>query len=105
VVSDGVLPAKEPWKETTMSSSETTTDHEKIRKWVEARGGHAARVKASGNGGILRIDFGEPEETLEPISWDEFFKIFDENHLAFLYQEKTKEGGESRFNKFVEREK
>jgi hypothetical protein len=86
-----------------MSSSETTTDHDQIRRWVEARGGHPARVKGQGKGGILRIDFGEPEDTLEPISWDEFFKIFDENHLAFLYQDKTKDGGESRFNKFVER--
>jgi hypothetical protein len=87
-----------------MSSAETTTDHEKIRKWIEARGGHPARVKGSGNGGILRIDFGEPEESLEPISWDEFFKIFDENKLAFLHQEKTADGGVSRFNKFVQRE-
>jgi hypothetical protein len=86
-----------------MSSSETTTDHDQIRKWVDARDGHPARVKGRGEGGILRIDFGEPEDTLEPISWDDFFKIFEENHLAFLYQDKTKEGGESRFNKFVER--
>jgi hypothetical protein len=87
-----------------MSTSETTTDHEKIRQWAEARGGHPAKVKTSGNGGILRIDFGEPEENLEPISWDEFFKIFDENELAFLDQEKTADGGVSRFNKFVKRE-
>jgi hypothetical protein len=87
-----------------MSTSETTTDHEKIRQWAEARGGHPAKVKTSGNGGILRIDFGEPEENLEQISWDEFFKIFDENELAFLDQEKTADGGVSRFNKFVKRE-
>lgn len=35
--------------------------------------------------------------------WDEFFKIFDDNELAFLYQDKTKEGEVSRFSKFVER--
>jgi hypothetical protein len=87
-----------------MSTSETTTDHEKIRQWAEARGGHPAKVKTSGKGGILRIDFGEPEENLEQISWDEFFKIFDENELAFLDQEKTADGGVSRFNKFVKRE-
>jgi hypothetical protein len=50
----------------------------------------------------LRIDFGQPEEKLEKISWDEFFAIFDENELAFLYQDKT-EDGVSRFNKFVSR--
>ena len=53
---------------------------------------------------VLRIDFGEPEESLEEISWDEFFKIFDENNLAFLYQDKTSDGKPSRFNKFVERD-
>src|SRR5262245_32009307 len=32
------------------------------------------------------------EERLEGISWDEFFRGFDRNKLAFLYQEKTKGG-------------
>ena len=79
-----------------MSSAKKTTDHEEIRRWVEERGGHPARVKTSGQkdgGGILRIDFDEPggndDERLERISWDEFFKIFDENELAFLHQDKT----------------
>jgi len=83
-----------------MSSAQTTTDHDTIRKWAEARDGHPARVKSKGPGGILRIDFGEPEERLEQISWDDFFKIFDENDLAFLYQA---DDSKSRFNKFVDR--
>ena len=87
-----------------MSEAQKTTDHEEIRRWVEERGGRPARVRGSGKGGILRIDFGEPEESLEEISWDEFFKIFDENNLAFLYQDKTSDGKPSRFNKFVERD-
>jgi hypothetical protein len=86
-----------------MSSSKTTTDHDEIRKWAEARDGHPAMVKTGGEGGILRIDFGEPEDELEEVSWDEFFEVFDDNRLAFLYQEETTSGGESRFNKFVER--
>jgi hypothetical protein len=88
---------------TLMSTSQTTTDHDTIRQWVEARGGHPARVKGRGPGGILRIDFGEPEESLEQISWDDFFKVFDENDLSFLHQDKTEDGKTSRFNKFVER--
>lgn len=87
-----------------MSSSNTTTKHEEIRRWAEARDGHPAKVDTGGKGGILRIDFGEPEENLEEISWDEFFQIFDENKLAFLYQDETSDGGKSRFNKFVNRE-
>ncbi|TCU09683.1 hypothetical protein [Rhizobium sullae] len=86
-----------------MSASNTTTDHQEIRNWVEARQGHPARVKGREPGGILRIDFGEPEESLEKISWDKFFEIFDENKLAFLYQEKTDDGRTSRFSKFVAR--
>lgn len=86
-----------------MSEAKTTTDHEEIREWAEARDGHPAMVDTKGSGGILRIDFGEPEEGLEPIEWDEFFRIFDENELAFLYQNEVKSGKTSRFNKFVER--
>jgi len=87
-----------------VSSSNTTTDHDQIRKWAEARDGHPAMVKTKGQGGILRIDFGEPEDALTEVSWDEFFDVFDKNKLAFLYQDKTQDGGTSRFNKFVERQ-
>jgi hypothetical protein len=85
-----------------MSDSEQTTDHETIKQWAEKRDGHPAVIRTKGEGGVLRIDFGEPEDGLEQISWDEFFKIFDENKLSFLYQEKVANGGTSRFNKFVE---
>ncbi len=87
-----------------MSEANTTTDHDEIRKWVEARQGRPSRVKTSGKGGLLRIDFQEAEDEFEEISWDEFFKIFDENDLAFLHQDKTSDGKTSRFNKFVSRE-
>jgi hypothetical protein len=86
-----------------MSEAVTTTDHAAIRKWVEARDGHPARVKGQGEGGLLRIDFGDENEALERIGWDDFFRIFEENGLAFLHQERTKDGI-SRFNKFVRRE-
>src|SRR5690606_30958020 len=88
-----------------MSEAKTTTNHDEIRKWVEERDGRPSRVKTSGKGGVLRIDFREPEESFEEISWDDFFKIFDENNLAFLHQDKTADGKTSRFNKFVERSK
>ena len=77
-----------------MSTAEKTTDHDEIRKWVEARGGRPARVaqtapgkddEQDGSGGILRIDFQEPDEALEEIPWSEFFDIFETNKLAFLY--------------------
>ena len=85
------------------AESKTTTDHEEIQRWVEARGGQPARVEGTQ---LLRIDYPgfTGEGTLEPIEWEEFFKIFDKNKLVFLYQEKTKDGGESRFSKFVDRD-
>jgi len=86
-----------------MSTSETTTDHDTIRRWAEARDGHPAKVETGGEGGILRIDFGEKEESLTPVSWDEFFEIFERSKLSFLYQEQTADGGKSRFNKFISR--
>jgi hypothetical protein len=83
-----------------MMAEATTTDHEAIRDWVEDRDGRPAVVRTAEEGGVLRIDFGDAEESLEPIEWDEFFQIFEDNNLAFLYQEE----GRSRFNKFVERD-
>ncbi|HEV7395611.1 MAG TPA: hypothetical protein VGN86_03785 [Pyrinomonadaceae bacterium] len=54
----------------------------------------------------MRIDYPgySGEERLEPISWDDFFAGFEENNLAFLYQEETKDGKESRFSKLIDRD-
>jgi hypothetical protein len=88
-----------------MSSAEKTTDHKTIKAWVEERGGRPARVaKEDKGGGILRIDFQEPDDSLEEISWEEFFEIFEENKLAFLHQDQTSSGKTSRFVKFVNRD-
>jgi hypothetical protein len=87
-----------------MTSSDSTTDHAIIRKWIETRNGTPSLIRTEGKGGVLRVDFGEKEEDFEKIGWDEFFGIFDENKLAFLYQDETKDGETSRFNKFIERE-
>lgn len=86
-----------------MAEATLTTDHDRIRAWTEARGGRPARVRGTGEGGVLRIDFGAPEEDLEAISWEEFFAVFDDRGLAFLHQERTLSGKISRFNKVVQR--
>ncbi len=87
-----------------MATAQATTDHDEIRNWVEARGGHPARVKSTGSSkdpGILRIDFPgySGEDTLEEIEWDEFFEWFDRDNLAMLLSD---ERG-SRFSKLVSR--
>ena len=94
-------------EKTKVGMAQITTDHQIIRKWAEQRGGVPATVtstKTKGEVGLLRLKFPEVSKDtkkLEEISWEEFFKKFDENKLRFLYQEKTKDGEISRFFKFV----
>jgi hypothetical protein len=89
------------------SESKTTTDHDTIRRWVEERDGKPASVRGTGDGeaGVLRIDFpgGAGQDELEHISWDEWFEKFDQNNLAFLFQEEKKSGEGSTFFKLVNR--
>lgn len=97
-------------KTQTEAASYTTTDHDVIRAWAEARGGRPATVSGTGDsgsaggGGVLRIEFDPSEERLDDADWDEFFKVFDDRGLAFVYQEKTSDGETSRFNKLVSRD-
>jgi hypothetical protein len=92
-----------------MASAEPTTNHEEIRSWAEERGGRPASVKATHHqrsetdAGILRIDFGEKEDSLDEITWDEWFETFDKAQLAFLHQDETADGKPSRFFKLVRR--
>jgi hypothetical protein len=91
-----------------MAKTKTTTDHEEIRRWAEERGGRPAEVESTerdGEPGILRIDFPgySGAGSLKEISWDDWFEKFDEENLAFLYQEQVKSGDESRFFKLVNR--
>lgn len=76
------------------------TDHKEIRTWAEAHGGRPAKVETGGEGGILRLDFQQPDANLTGIEWDEFFDIFDDSDLALLIDDRD---GGSRFNKFVAR--
>ena len=88
--------------------AKTTTNHEQIQKWVEERDGHPARVKGTdekGGSGVLVIDYPghSGTETLEAISWEEFFEGFEENELAFLYED-AKEADKNRFSKLINRD-
>ena len=55
---------------------------------------------------MIRLDFPgyTGAESLQEISWDEFFDKFDQQGLALLYQNKTARGQKSNFNKFVARQ-
>ncbi len=85
--------------------AKTTTDHETIRRWAEKKGGKPAAVKTTHRGGdvgIVRIMFPDRKESehdaLVEISWDEFFRQFDESNLALLYED------DSLFSKIVGRD-
>lgn len=86
----------------------TTTDHDEIRRWVTERDGVPVTVEGTGgdgDAGVLRIDFpgyGD-DEGLREISWEEWFEKFEEQGLAFVYQDTTSDGQVSRFNKIVSR--
>ncbi|MGE5537837.1 MAG: hypothetical protein ACM30I_04415 [Gemmatimonas sp.] len=85
--------------------AKTTTDHNEIRRWAERHGGKPADVKSTArkdDPGIIRIMFPKAphseHESLQEISWDEFFEKFDEKRLALIYEE------DSNFSKLVSRE-
>jgi Rho termination factor, N-terminal domain len=78
-----------------------TTNHEVIMRWARARGGTPATAPGTehdGRPGVLRFDFpGYGGRALQPISWDQWFRSFDERGLNFLYQEQTSNGRQSNF--------
>ena len=86
--------------------AQTTTDHETIRKWAEAKGGKPAAVDSTHSGddvGIVRIMFPDApnseHDALVEISWEEFFAEFEERELALIHEE------DSMFSKLVRRDK
>jgi hypothetical protein len=78
-----------------------TRNHDVIRRWAEQRSAVPATVPGSRHGdhvGVLTFDFpGYGGERLEHISWEEWFKAFDERNLVFLFQEHMRDGSESNF--------
>jgi hypothetical protein len=89
--------------------SHTTTEHNVICNRAEEWNSRLATVKRTGRGGeeadILRINFPgyRGEESLEEISRQDFSDKYGEKKPAFLYQEKTSSGKQSRLCQFVGR--
>lgn len=90
-------PDEEPERE---GRSLVTTHHEVIKEWAEERGGVPATVDGTEHGdhlGVLRFDFGGDDDNLRHVSWEEWFKTFDERQLNFIYQENRSDGNQSTF--------
>jgi hypothetical protein len=91
------------------SQATATTDHQEIRRWAEQRGANPACVRGTGDDadiGILRLDFPgySGQDSLQHITWDEWFRKFDERGLALLHQDSTARGQKSNFNKLISRD-
>ena len=77
-----------------------TTHHEVIKAWAEERNATPATVPGTEHGdhlGVLRLDFGDDNDDLRHVSWDEWFDTFDARRLNFIYQEKRSDGHTSTF--------
>lgn len=78
-----------------------TTDQDVIRRWANERDAQPATVPGSeydGRPGRLLFDFpGYGGEDLVHISWEDWFRTFEERKLNFLYQEHKKDGSQSNF--------
>lgn len=90
------------------SASRTLTDHDEIRRWAEERRARPAALRAIDNSddvGILRFDFPEysGKLPLNEISWDDWFRKFDESDLVLVVQDYMADGRRSNFNKLVNR--
>lgn len=76
-----------------MEFSVTTTNHEEIKQWAEENSGRPQIIddkEAQADIKGIRITFKDEKQLLRDdihrdISWDQFFKIFEENKLALQY--------------------
>jgi hypothetical protein len=76
----------------------TTHNHDVIKRWADERGGAPATTTKSGPPRVLRLDFpGYGGQSLRKISWDDWFKTFDDRGVTFVFQEKLRNGNQSNF--------
>lgn len=98
-----------------MYNVRTTISHDEIRKWVKKHKGRpvildAPDAKADKLG--LRIDFPgikdekylAPDKLGKSTSWDDFFKVFEDQKLAFIYQDDGYEKDPALMYEFIKRD-
>lgn len=77
-----------------MASQQALTDHKQIRRWAEERGATPACVRGSGDSltnGELRLDVpgAETDDTLTPLTWDQWFEAFEQQGLALRVEDEA----------------
>nr|WP_225851961.1 hypothetical protein [Micromonospora sp. AMSO12t] len=79
-----------------------TTNHDVIRNWARERGAAPATIAGTereGRPGVLTFNMPGYRESsrVREITWDEWFRTFDERKLNLIYQEQLRDGRPSNF--------
>src|SRR3954467_12062913 len=72
-----------------------TIDHVEIREWIEKHRAYPAVIAGSGDDEAdaeLTLSFNEPDKNALHITWDEFFGMFETQHLRFRYSDPQDHG-------------
>lgn len=77
----------------------TTTRHDEIREWATRLGGKPEIIPTGDESthtglrinfpGAVDDEFLSRKNKPKPVSWDEFFRVFDDQELAFSYKDRT----------------
>lgn len=79
-----------------------TKSHDVILAWAAQRKCVPSTIRGTwhnGNPGVLRFDFPDfgSHESLEHVTWQQWFDTFDERQLVMIYQDTMKNGHLSNF--------
>lgn len=66
---------------------EATSDVEQIRRWTNEHDAVPVRRSGTGDHGLALVRERDVDSDMEELSWDEFGREMEKNHLAFLYIE------------------
>src|SRR3954471_24896075 len=80
-----------------------TIDHGEIRNWIESRGGIPA-ISVIKDIKIPIINFAGVSPLATDVTWEEWFRIFDEDHYAFVCKGTRVDGMPSRFCQLIPRD-
>lgn len=79
-----------------------TTNHDVIKRWAQARQAKPATIRNTDRDnrpGVLRLEFPgfQSSPNMVGVTWNQWFRTFDERQLNFVYQERLRNGQPSNF--------
>jgi hypothetical protein len=79
-----------------------TTNHEVIQRWARDRQAKPATIEGTerdGRPGVLTFNFPGWREggKLKTVTWEDWFRTFDDRRVNFIYQEQKSDGRQSNF--------